>query len=629
MTQRTLSGIGTGIASCAFLAPASSAQYTRTLALTGEQAKGMPDGLVYFSPFAPQRDLIIDAQDRILTQIAAFDPGDTNRVEVGLYSGSSGATFMPVARTGAELINAPGVFPKLFGQMNINAGGLIFAAADLQGPLVTTANDLGLLSSVPGANARMIARQGSPAAPDLPPTITNTSFFGPVVNKSGLLAVGLFLGGATNDANNTGIYLRRPTINFFERLAYESAPVPDVANPVFGQSLLARLNDNNDLLIATGLAGSGIAANVNDSALWTGSSTASLVRIAQSGNQAPGLPAGVNYSSFGAQTLNKVGRYAFTGNLTGSVAGQVTTANDNAIFVGTKGSPANLLVREGDLAAIPGNTTSRYSGTLAPALAGNGMVVFSAFLTNRGFNADTGLFAGTVAADLAPVAVEGQRAPGTPTGGIFYADFSNQSAFPRYSVNAAGQIVFLASLKYGASTTAHEGLFLKDPVQGLICLVRTGGTIDVNGIPKTVTDLALGQTGNGQDGQGSPFNDRGTVAFQASGPDFSGIFTMRAPIVGDVNLDGLVSFTDYQLIQRYWHTTDADRTSGDLNGDRSVDSADFALFYANLGHSVDDPPLTPAQQEELDAFAATAPEPTCLGALLLTTPLLRRRRRLR
>src|SRR6187402_664144 len=107
MTHRTLRAIGTGIASCAFLAPAASAQYTRTLAVTGQQAKGMPDGLLYFSPFAPQRDLVIDAQDRVLTHIAAFDPAGVVPTEVGLYSGSAGATFMPVARTGLELINAP------------------------------------------------------------------------------------------------------------------------------------------------------------------------------------------------------------------------------------------------------------------------------------------------------------------------------------------------------------------------------------------------------------------------------------------------------------------------------------------------------------------------------------------
>ena len=631
MYRQTLRALG-GFASCAVIAPAAAAQYqyTRPLAIMGQPANGLPSGLNYYTVFVPNRDLIINKFDQVLTQVYALDLSNTSRAELVLYSGSSAASFQPVSRWGAEFPGLPGVTPGLYGQMNLNAHGMAVFSTDLKGA-VTPADDLGLFMGRSPSDLLLLGRQGSPAAPDLPSSITHLSFFFPVVNSSGLLSVGLNLGGATNQANNSGIYVRQLGSGPFRRLAYESAPTPDDFSQAFGQALVSRLNDNNEFFLLTGLTGNGITT-ANDTALWSGTNTGSLRRVAQEGNAAPGLPAGVNYGTFStaALTLNHAGRRAFGATLTSATAGQVTTANDNAVFIADPDTPATVFAREGDLAPIPGNTTARYAGAFGLALAGNGTVVLGAGLTNRSFNADSGLFAGTTPANVAPIALEGQRPPETPAGSTFYYDTSGQSAFSSMSVNASGQVVFMGSMRYSVNGPYQEGLFAYDPVQGLILLHRTGGTIDVNGVLKTITSIDLGNTGNGEDGQGSPFNDRGTVVFQASGADFTGVFTTRIPIVGDVNRDGRVSFTDFQILERGFGSTDADRPQGDLNGDRVVDDADFRLLYRNLWTTAEDP-LTPAQQQEIADFAATVPEPGALAALALaaTSLLARRCRRAR
>jgi hypothetical protein len=246
MDRRTLCAL-TGFASCAALAPAASAQYayTRPIALMGRQANGVPEGLNYFLTFVPNRDLIINESDHVLTMVHTLDPSNTSRAELVLYSGSSAASLNPVARWGADITNMPGVSPgNLYGQLNINAQGMALFTADLKGAGVTPANDLGFFTGRSANGLLMLGRQGSPAADDLPPTITHLNFFQPVVNKTGRMAVGLLLGGATNSANNTGIYVRQLVSGPLQRLVYESAPAPGSPGQLFGQAVSARLNDD-------------------------------------------------------------------------------------------------------------------------------------------------------------------------------------------------------------------------------------------------------------------------------------------------------------------------------------------------------------------------------------------------
>jgi len=629
------SSVGFGVG-----ARAATGPYLRPIALGGAQAPGTADGMVFALFFTPQHDLIINSSNQILTHLVLTDRNDTNHVEIAMFSGSSATSFVPVARAGQELVNQPGVFPKLFGQFALNGSGGIVSPADLQGPGTTTADNLGFLGGSVSTGLSILARKGGPV-PGLDSTFVHKSFFFPSINDSGLISTGLILGGSgTNAANDTGIYVRRPGAGDFEVVIREGATTPDNPGQVFGQATLSRLNNNGQLLSVAGLSGAGISS-ANNQALYSGSSTASLVRLVQTGSPAPGLANGINLASFDTQnlTLNKAGAYAFRATLAGGTAGQVTTANDTALFVGSMANPGSLalVAAEGAPAPIAGAGNVNFSGTFGYGLTGNGTVVFTSDLTNRSFLNNSGIFAGTSPGDLRTIAVEGQAAPGSVAGATFYSDLTSQSAFSGVSVNSVGQVVFVATLKVPGLPVSptQKGLYVYDPVQGIVPLAVTGGTVDVGGTARAITDIAIGRTANGEDGQGAAFNANGTVVFQASGSGFSGIFTANVPLVGDANLDGEVSFGDFQALERNFNLAGAARAQGDFNGDSVVDTADFRLLLANYGRTFDGTvAVGAAEAQALAAFASRVPEPTTalllpLAGLMMTGRSRGRRRRAR
>jgi hypothetical protein len=83
-------------------------------------------------------------------------------------------------------------------------------------------------------------------------------------------------------------------------------------------------------------------------------------------------------------------------------------------------------------------------------------------------------------------------------------------------------------------------------------------------------------------------------------------------IPGDADLDGEVSFTDYQILQRYYGSRDSYWRMGDFNDDRVTDLADFALLRDHFGEAT----LSAAERAAVDAFGgAMVPEPGVVGAL--------------
>jgi len=78
-------------------------------------------------------------------------------------------------------------------------------------------------------------------------------------------------------------------------------------------------------------------------------------------------------------------------------------------------------------------------------------------------------------------------------------------------------------------------------------------------------------------------------------------WTPDARLPGDANLDGEVSFGDFQILERNFGSQDSYWKLGDFNDDRVTDSADFALLLQHYGESVN------------GVAASTVPEP---GAVL-------------
>jgi hypothetical protein len=510
--------------------------------------------------------------------------------------------------------------------------GQIMVGADLQGPTTNRANNGALMLGTNPDDLILIARKGD-QLPDAPAGFTIGGFTPFIVHKdSGLAAVGITVGGPTNSANNTAIYVRQPGATTLEKFVRAGDPTPDVAGQNFANSLFTRVNDNGQFLANLSLAGFGISAT-NDSALYLGTSAGSLTRVAQTGVPVSGLAAGQTLSSFNSTNMsfNNAGKFAGRAAIVGS---GTTTSNNDAAFVGSPTQPISILAREGGAAPVPGTSTSTYSGAFSVAVAASGKVFLTSRLSGPINSAEAGVFAGTIASNIATVVLENDVFYGGPAGAKIESFSTGSNPFSSLSTNAHDQAAFLATARYPGNTNTQEVLFVHDPVQGLIPLARTGGTIEIApGVTRTITGIDVGIGGNGMDGQPSPFNNNGTVVFQATLANGTagagtGIFTATVPLVGDVNLDGLVNFTDFLSLESRFGASNAARLEGDLNGDHVVTRADFMLLYNHFGDSVDGPlPVSPGAREALDFFAARLPEPALLAPALGALLLLRRRNR--
>jgi len=494
----------------------------------------------------------------------------------------------------------------------VNASGLMAIGMDLQGPGTIPATNLGMFLGTGANDLELVIRKGDPV-PGGPAGWQVASALFPSLNDSGLLLfTSTFTGPGTNSANNMGLLVRRPGSTAVEPFVLAGDPTPDVPGQVMARPLSGRVNNAGQFLLTAGVAGAGVVEDLNEVARFFGTSPQSLFRVAQANDPAPGLPPGIRHGFMGNPTLTQDGGVAFDSQLSSGIAGQVNTSNDTAVFAGTSAASITLLMREGDTAPVPGRTDLTYSGPPGFHTSSGGNVVVTSRLGGPPNAPRSGVFVGTVVQGLSAVALEGARAPGTPAN-VRFRDAFSDPAFTRAAINAHGQAAFAASV--GTNTTnLQDALYFFDPEQGLILIARAGGTMEVKpGVTKTVSFVDLARPGNGQNFGGGPLDDDGTVAYQASFTDgTTGIFTATIPLVGDVNVDKVVSFGDFQALERGFGSTDATRAMGDLNGDLVVDFADFLLLYNHFGERVGGPaaPMTPAERAGLDAFAAAhVPEP--------------------
>jgi hypothetical protein len=101
---------------------------------------------------------------------------------------------------------------------------------------------------------------------------------------------------------------------------------------------------------------------------------------------------------------------------------------------------------------------------------------------------------------------------------------------------------------------------------------------------------------------------------------------------GDVNLNGIVDFGDFQILQNNFGATGKTWLAGDLDGNDLVNFADFQILQNSFGyHSSVLTGASPAafDQAQWNAFIAAVPEPStyaALGCLTLVGLALRRRR---
>jgi hypothetical protein len=350
------------------------------------------------------------------------------------------------------------------------------------------------------------------------------------------------------------------------------------------------LNVAGETTFLAAMTGAGITAN-NDSALWTGR-PGNITLLAREGDPAPGMGAGVGYSSFNSNiALNAAGQSAFTGLVAGP---GVTLANDGAVWIAGAGG-TTLLAREGNQA--PGAPVDvNFSAFYAPlALNEAGRATFLAGVTGPGITTrnNQGLWSGTPG-NLGLLARLGDPPPDTHFGpkytefGKIVLNRNGRNAFcaealsldfiappaigiwagqpgsvsklvatndpapgagdgvsfgnllrADLAINGQDEIVFLTSLLGSGVTAANDrSLWFANAGGDLSMIVREGSLFEAGpGDLRTIATLTFEGGSGDQDGFRSAFNDAGQVVFGATfTDDSSGIFVAQVPEPGSTIL---------------------------------------------------------------------------------------------
>ncbi|MCA9311126.1 MAG: hypothetical protein KDA21_07965, partial [Phycisphaerales bacterium] len=340
--------------------------------------------------------------------------------------------------------------------------------ANLSGVGVTEDNDNAIVSEGWGTGPAVTAREGD-QAPDLPVGVRYSLLSQPAFSALGETAVTASLSGPGITAENGfAIFSEAVGPGGFSPIAragQQATGLPAGVN--YALLFPPQLNKAGRAAFSSHLAGAGVTAS-NDRAIFEGSGSG-LNLVARSGNQAGGLAAGVHYGGLGSPLIDDVGRLAFYSGLDGE---DVTLDDDEAFFSEGGGAGAVAIARAGAPAAgLPSHT--RYA-TLTPSslqFNGLGKAAFHAMLSGPQVNSgnDGALFSEGGGA-LTILAREGDPSPGLAAD-VLYGAFEPDSL----RLNRAGQAAFVASLTGdGATSGDNEAVFTAGGGSGLTALVRTG-----------------------------------------------------------------------------------------------------------------------------------------------------------
>ncbi|MEK6702787.1 MAG: choice-of-anchor tandem repeat NxxGxxAF-containing protein [Planctomycetota bacterium] len=285
------------------------------------------------------------------------------------------------------------------------------------------------------------------------------------------LLAGTAIGLAGSPAAHAGL------LNLSNVLAYKGGQIPGQAPGVIWGALNTPSVAKNGRVVFSGSI-SGVAA-ANSLGIFSGTTSADVTLLVQSGTQAPGGPAGATMdlngssSGFNAETarINAAGVISFVSLFTGG--GSTANVNNQAIFTGTAGGGFGMFVRRGDAAPGTAGAVLNTSFLTSNPINASGTGFFAAALTGgdvSGTTNNNGIFGG-IAGNLSLIARRGGAAAGV-AGGTF-GTLGNP--VPNMA-NANGQLVFGNTLNStGGVTSANDSvLYMYTPGSGLSLLAREG-----------------------------------------------------------------------------------------------------------------------------------------------------------
>jgi hypothetical protein len=353
------------ICCCFFGGELLHADEVRTVMLYGQPAPGT-DALFSNNLFSFE----LNNAGQAAVRASLYGEGVDSSNSLGIWSDASG-TLELVARRGDD---APGLGDGVtianLGNAWISDSGHVGFDANIQGTGVTIANDRGLWTNRNGSLAQAV-REGSPA-PGMPGVVLTDGPYATIFSGDKFVFF-QYIAGPT-----IGIPLSLWSEGSGELslVARNGAPDPATGDP-FGMTNHDweghKLNSVGQLAFSEGM---GAGSNQK---IWF-DDAGSLSLIAGTGDAAPGAGAGVTFSRLHSPILNDSGKVAFKGTLTGT---GVTISNNLGIWSGETGS-LTLRVRTGQQAPGLPAGVALSEMPLSPLFNNHGQLAFNARVAGSG-----------------------------------------------------------------------------------------------------------------------------------------------------------------------------------------------------------------------------------------------------
>lgn len=488
----------------------------RVLAVSGQQAPGTPDGVVFDTLYFSSR---INASGQVVFTGTLAGPQVTGSNNTGMWSVRNGNTDLLV-RTGDPAPNGPvGATIIDFDSPFLNkAGHTSFLAFIANGPNRA-------IYSHNGTSFELAARRDDPA-PGMGPGVTFSSFDEHEV-RGGANHLA-FKAGTSSNVSGIWAYHSGTLTPVLRR----TDPVPDTpAGTAFQFYDVPVINNLGHTAFTSTITGGGVET-WNNNGLWVYRDGVTRLAIRKGDSLSGIIPVvgSVLMGTIRGPSINDAGSLLFSGDIERPLLG----IDYRALWLKTDAGLSLVAQEDGHAPGITGAVFTAFNNynDYGPQLNSSNQVAFLAdYKDSDGADpSNKGIWLYDSGSTQLIAYTDGV-APGLEQEARF-------TSVSQPFMNGKGHIVFEASYAFtGSDGTSGRGIWASNPDGQLQLLIEIGDLVDVDDDPnneewKTIASIGINtrRTGGGEDGRAIKLNDRGELVYRVTFTDgSSGIMVSTIP----------------------------------------------------------------------------------------------------